>query len=33
MQIEGAMPDGADVVESYKQNLQYLKNIFSKPVR
>ena len=31
MQIEGAMPDGADVVESYKQNLQFLKNIFSKP--
>ena len=32
MQIEGAMPDGADVVESYKQNLQFLKNIFAKPV-
>ena len=32
MQIEWAMPDGADVVESYKHNLQFLKNIFSKPV-
>ena len=32
MQIEWAMPDGADIVESYKHNLQFLKNIFSKPV-
>ena len=32
MQIEGAMPDGADVVESYKHNLQFLKNIFSRPI-
>ena len=32
MQIEWAMPDGADTVESYKHNLQFLKNIFSKPV-
>jgi len=32
MQIEWAMPDGADVVESYKHNRQFLKNIFSKPV-
>jgi L-ribulose-5-phosphate 3-epimerase len=32
MQIEWAMPDGADVVASYKHNLQFLKNIFSKPV-
>lgn len=32
MQIEGAKPDGAAVIESYKHNLQFLKNIFSKPV-
>ena len=32
MQIEGAKPDGADIVESYKHNLQFLKNIFSKTV-
>jgi sugar phosphate isomerase/epimerase len=32
MQIEGATPDGADVVESYKHNLSFLKNIFSKGV-
>lgn len=30
MQIEGAIPDGADDVKSYQQNLQFLKNIFSK---
>ncbi len=33
MQIEGAKPDGAAVTESYKHNLQFLKNIFSKPVK
>jgi L-ribulose-5-phosphate 3-epimerase len=32
MQIEGAMPDGASIVESYKHNLRFLKNIFSKGV-
>ncbi|MDB5279668.1 MAG: hypothetical protein JWR61_4623, partial [Ferruginibacter sp.] len=32
MQIEWAMPEGANVVESYQQNLQFLKNIFPKPV-
>ena len=32
MQIEGAKPEGAAVIESYKHNLQFLKNIFSKPV-
>ncbi|MGZ8558915.1 MAG: sugar phosphate isomerase/epimerase family protein [Chitinophagaceae bacterium] len=32
MQIEGANPDAAAVVESYKHNLQFLKNIFSNPV-
>ncbi len=32
MQIEGAMPDGAEVVGSYKHNLRFLKNIFSKGV-
>jgi L-ribulose-5-phosphate 3-epimerase len=32
MQIEWAQPDGADTVESYKHNLQFLKNIFSKEV-
>lgn len=30
MQIEGARPDDADVVESYKQNLRYLRQIFSR---
>ena len=30
MQIEGAMPDGADTVKSYKHNLRFLKSIFSK---
>jgi len=30
MQIEGAKPDGADTIESYRYNLQFLKNIFSK---
>ena len=29
MQIEGAMPDKADIVESYKYNLRFLRNIFS----
>ena len=28
MQIEGAMPDGADVVESYKKNVNFLKQTF-----
>jgi len=32
MQIEWAKPEGAPVVESYQQNLQFLKNIFSNPV-
>jgi L-ribulose-5-phosphate 3-epimerase len=32
MQIEWAKPDGADTVESYKHNLQFLKNIFSNEV-
>jgi len=32
MQIEWAMPDKADVAESYKHNLRFLKNIFSKPL-
>jgi L-ribulose-5-phosphate 3-epimerase len=32
MQIEGAMPDGGDLVQSYKHNLQFLRNILSKPV-
>ena len=32
MQIEGAKPDGAGVIESYKDNLGFLKNIFSKGV-
>jgi len=32
MQIEGARPEGAGIVESYKHNLRFLKNIFSKGV-
>lgn len=28
MQIEGATPKGADIVETYRHNLQFLKNIF-----
>jgi sugar phosphate isomerase/epimerase len=32
MQIEGARPDGADIIESYKHNLRFLKNIFSRGV-
>ena len=28
MQIEGARPEGADIVTSYKQNLAYLKKVF-----
>lgn len=32
MQIEWAKPDGADTVESYKHNLQFLTNIFSKEI-
>ncbi len=30
MQIEGAIPKGAEKVKSYQQNLQFLQNIFSK---
>ena len=32
MQIEWAMPEGANLLESYQHNLRFLKNIFSKPV-
>lgn len=32
MQIEWAMPEGANLVESYQYNLQFLKTIFSKSV-
>jgi len=32
MQIEWAKPNGAPTVESYKNNLQFLKKIFSNPV-
>lgn len=32
MQIEGAIPDGANTIESYKHNLRFLKNIFSRGV-
>ena len=28
MQIEGARPQGADIVESYKHNLHFLQNLF-----
>ena len=28
MQIEGAIPKGADIVESYKHNAQFLKDVF-----
>ena len=28
MQIEGATPKGADIIESYRSNLKFLKNIF-----
>ena len=30
MQIEGATPKGADIVESYKQNLAFLRSLFDK---
>jgi L-ribulose-5-phosphate 3-epimerase len=30
MQIEGATPKGADIVESYRYNLKFLKDIFNK---
>lgn len=30
MQIEGAIPKGADIVSSYKQNLAYLRKLFYK---
>ncbi len=32
MQIEGAMPDKADVVKSYRQNLRFLNNLFNNNV-
>ncbi len=32
MQIEGAMPDKADVVESYQHNLRFLNNLFNNKV-
>jgi hypothetical protein len=32
MQIEWAMPDKADVVASYKHNLQFLRHLFANPV-
>jgi sugar phosphate isomerase/epimerase len=31
MQIEWSNPEGANVIESYRHNLRFLKNIFSKP--
>jgi L-ribulose-5-phosphate 3-epimerase len=30
MQIEGAIPKGADIIESYRYNLKFLKDIFNK---
>ena len=30
MQIEGAIPEGADIVQSYKLNLKYLQDIFQR---
>jgi L-ribulose-5-phosphate 3-epimerase len=30
MQIEGAIPKGADIVESYRYNLKFLKGVFNK---
>ncbi|MEP7257332.1 MAG: sugar phosphate isomerase/epimerase family protein [Flavitalea sp.] len=32
MQIESAIPPGGEVVESYKQNLQFLKTLFEKKI-
>lgn len=32
MQIEGAMPDNADIIESYRHNLQFLRNLFSNEI-
>lgn len=32
MQIEGAMPDQAPIVDSYKHNLKFLRELFNKPV-
>jgi len=32
MQIEGAMPDNADIRESYQHNLQFLRNLFYKEI-
>ena len=32
MQIEGAMPDKADIIESYRHNLQFLRNLFSNEI-
>ncbi len=28
MQIEGAIPEGGEVVDSYKKNLEFLKTLF-----
>jgi sugar phosphate isomerase/epimerase len=33
MQIEGAIPDKADLVESYRHNHSLLKSVFSKGIR
>ncbi len=33
MQIEGAIPKGADVVESYKHNLSFLRALFDKKIK
>ncbi|MBW7893344.1 MAG: sugar phosphate isomerase/epimerase [Chitinophagaceae bacterium] len=30
MQIEGAVPKGGDIVESYRHNLTYLRKLFNK---
>ena len=30
MQIEGAIPKGGDIVESYRHNLAYLHKLFNK---
>jgi len=32
MQIEWAMPDKADIVESYQHNLRFLHNLFDKEI-
>ncbi len=33
MQIESAVPKGADVVESYKHNLSFLRSLFDKKIK